>query len=225
MKKRLILLAGLGVGYILGSRTGRQSYEKLKAQLQELWTDPKVQETVDKANQSIREKAPAVADAVQSATDKVTAAAQELDGDEDADTSETSGSASVSTSGSTSASTPGSGSSATSAGAAASSSVPGSTSGASTSATTGPGASATSGSGAPAQKPVAAKTTDSKSAAAKAADAKPAGSTPKPADAKPAGSTPKPAPKPTPAPKKAQDVITDPSRSIEDEGPTTSATN
>lgn len=56
MKKRLILLAGLGVGYILGSRTGRQSYEKLKAQLQELWTDPKVQETVDKANQSIREK-------------------------------------------------------------------------------------------------------------------------------------------------------------------------
>lgn len=89
MKKRLILLAGLGVGFILGSRTGRQSYERLKAQAQELWTDPRVQGTVEKANQSIREKSPAVADAVQTAADKVNAAAatntpvSEFDGDED----------------------------------------------------------------------------------------------------------------------------------------------
>ncbi|WP_231443442.1 YtxH domain-containing protein [Brevibacterium zhoupengii] len=75
MKKRLILLAGLGVGYVLGSRTGRQSYEKLKAQAQDLWTDPRVQDTVEKANQSIREKSPAVADAVQTAADKVNSAA------------------------------------------------------------------------------------------------------------------------------------------------------
>lgn len=75
MKKRLILLAGLGVGFVLGSRTGRQSYEKLKAQAQDLWTDPRVQDTVDKANQSIREKSPVVADAVQTAADKVNAAA------------------------------------------------------------------------------------------------------------------------------------------------------
>lgn len=74
MKKRLILLAGLGVGYVLGSRTGRQSYEKLKAQAQDLWTDPRVQDTVEKANQSIRDKSPAVADAVQTAADKVNAA-------------------------------------------------------------------------------------------------------------------------------------------------------
>ncbi|QUL79155.1 YtxH domain-containing protein [Brevibacterium sp. SMBL_HHYL_HB1] len=96
MKKRLILLAGLGVGYILGSRTGRQSYERLKAQAQDLWTDPRVQDTVEKANQSLRERSPAVADAmqtaagaVQSAADKVNAAAEadapasESDGDED----------------------------------------------------------------------------------------------------------------------------------------------
>ena len=89
MKKRLILLAGLGVGFILGSRTGRQSYERLKAQAQELWTDPRVQDTVEKANQSIREKSPAVADAVQTAADKVNTAAatntpvSEFDGDED----------------------------------------------------------------------------------------------------------------------------------------------
>jgi hypothetical protein len=94
MKKRLILLAGLGVGYILGSRTGRQSYERLKAQAQDLWTDPRVQDTVEKANQSLRERSPAVADAmqtaagaVQSAADKVNAAADAdapvSDGDED----------------------------------------------------------------------------------------------------------------------------------------------
>ena len=75
MKKRLILLAGLGVGYVLGSRTGRQSYEKLKAQAQDLWTDPRVQDTVEKAHQSIREKSPAVADAVQTAADKGNSAA------------------------------------------------------------------------------------------------------------------------------------------------------
>lgn len=75
MKKRLILLAGLGVGYVLGSRTGRQSYEKLKAQAQDLWTDPRVQDTVEKANQSIRDRSPAVADAVQTAADKVNSAA------------------------------------------------------------------------------------------------------------------------------------------------------
>ena len=36
MKKRLILLAGLGAGFILGSRAWRESYEKLKAQVERL---------------------------------------------------------------------------------------------------------------------------------------------------------------------------------------------
>ncbi|SDS00821.1 hypothetical protein SAMN04489752_0783 [Brevibacterium siliguriense] len=101
MKKRLILLTGLGVGFILGSRTGRQSYERLKAQAQDLWTDPRVQDTVEKANQSIREKSPAVADAVQTAADKVNAAAatsspvSEFDGDEDSAGAKASGGAAV----------------------------------------------------------------------------------------------------------------------------------
>lgn len=97
MKKRLILLAGLGVGFILGSRTGRQSYERLKAQAQDLWTDPRVQDTVEKANQSIREKSPAVADAVQTAADKVNAASgssssvSESEGDADSSAATKSG--------------------------------------------------------------------------------------------------------------------------------------
>lgn len=177
MKKRLILLAGLGVGYVLGSRTGRQSYEKLKAQLQELWTDPKVQETVEKANQSIREKAPAVADAVQTATDKVTAAAQELDGDED--THGTPGTGSRSTGSTTGPTTGATGAGSTGPGSTRSTSGPGSTA-----STTGPGSTGASRPGTP---------------------------------------SPTPGPKPTPTPKRADDVVTDPSRSIEDEGPAASA--
>lgn len=191
MKKRLILLAGLGVGYILGSRTGRQSYEKLKAQLQELWTDPKVQETVEMANQSIREKAPAVADAVQTATDKVTAAAQELDGDEDANGTPGTGSRSTGSGPASTGSATGSGSTGSATGSGPNRSAAGSTGAAASRSTTGPGSTAGSG---------------------PATGASRAG-TP----------TPTPGPKPTPTPKRAEDVITDPSRSIEDEGPAASA--
>lgn len=204
MKKRLILLAGLGVGYVLGSRTGRQSYEKLKAQLQELWTDPKVQETVEKANQSIREKAPAVADAVQTATDKVTAAAQELDGDED--THGTPGTGSRSTGSTTgpgsTGSTSGPGSAGSTTGPGSTRSTSGPTTGATGAGTTGPGSTrSTSGPGS------TSSTTGPGSTGA----------------SRPGTPSPTPGPKPTPTPKRADDVVTDPSRSIEDEGPAASA--
>lgn len=205
MKKRLILLAGLGVGYILGSRTGRQSYEKLKAQLQELWTDPKVQETVEKANQSIREKAPAVADAVQTATDKVTAAAQELDGDEDANATQGTGPRSTG-----SATGSGSTGSATSAG--PNRSAAGSTGAAPSRSTTGPGStSSTTGPG------------STGSTTGPGSTGSTAGSGPATGASRAGTPTPTPGPKPTPTPKRAEDVITDPSRSIEDEGPAASA--
>ncbi|MEW1987548.1 hypothetical protein AB0365_01435 [Brevibacterium casei] len=205
MKKRLILLAGLGVGYILGSRTGRQSYEKLKAQLQELWTDPKVQETVEKANQSIREKAPAVADAVQTATDKVTAAAQELDGDEDANATQGTGPRSTG-----SATGSGSTGSATSAG--PNRSAAGSTGAAASRSTTGPGStSSTTGPG------------STSSTTRPGSTGSTAGSGPATGASRAGTPTPTPGPKPTPTPKRAEDVLTDPSRSIEDEGPAASA--
>ena len=64
VKKRVVLLAGLGIGFILGSRAGRQSYEKLKAQATQLWNDPKVQDGVKTAGETIKEKAPVVAEKV-----------------------------------------------------------------------------------------------------------------------------------------------------------------
>ncbi|GAA4283496.1 hypothetical protein GCM10022261_10270 [Brevibacterium daeguense] len=67
MKKRLILLAGIGAGFVLGSRAGRQSYEKLKSQVEEWWSDPRVQDSIHKATDTVKEQAPAVAGKVQSA--------------------------------------------------------------------------------------------------------------------------------------------------------------
>ena len=64
MKKRLVLLAGIGIGFVLGSRAGRQSYENLKRQATNLWNDPKVQDGIETAREQIEEKAPAVAQAV-----------------------------------------------------------------------------------------------------------------------------------------------------------------
>lgn len=76
VKKRLILLAGLGIGFVLGSYSGRSSYEKLRAQVDQLWSDPRVQQQFEKAGETIREKAPQVAEAVKEKTPEVAAGVQ-----------------------------------------------------------------------------------------------------------------------------------------------------
>ncbi|HLR43754.1 MAG TPA: hypothetical protein VK065_01050 [Brevibacterium sp.] len=76
MKKRLILLAGLGVGFVLGSYSGRSSYEKLRAQVDQLWSDPRVQEQFQKAGDTVREKGPEVAQAVRDRAPEVAAGVQ-----------------------------------------------------------------------------------------------------------------------------------------------------
>ncbi|WP_349829163.1 hypothetical protein [Brevibacterium litoralis] len=83
MKKRLVLLAGLGAGFILGSRAGRQSYERLKTQVENLWSDPKVQDGVHRATDAVKDRVgPDVVDrvqsTVQSTADQVRTRAQDL---------------------------------------------------------------------------------------------------------------------------------------------------
>ncbi|WP_049822084.1 hypothetical protein [Arthrobacter sp. H41] len=60
MKNKLVFTAGMAAGYVLGSRAGRGSYEKIKTKATELWNDPKVQEKVSSTTESVRTKAPAV---------------------------------------------------------------------------------------------------------------------------------------------------------------------
>lgn len=69
MVKKFVFLAGVGVGYLVGSKGGREK-------LMELWKDPKVQETVSQGTEWAKEKAPGlqekVSEVASTAKDKVT---------------------------------------------------------------------------------------------------------------------------------------------------------
>ncbi|NJC22568.1 ElaB/YqjD/DUF883 family membrane-anchored ribosome-binding protein [Arthrobacter pigmenti] len=60
MKNKLVFAAGMAAGYVLGARAGRASYEQIKVKAQELWNNPKVQETVTEATEAVKAKAPEV---------------------------------------------------------------------------------------------------------------------------------------------------------------------
>ena len=57
MMKKLTLLAGFGAGYVLGTRAGREQYEKIADTAQSLWKDPRVQEKADQAQDFAKQKA------------------------------------------------------------------------------------------------------------------------------------------------------------------------
>jgi hypothetical protein len=75
MKGKITLLAGGAIGYVLGTRAGRQRYEQIKSQAQSLWNNPKVQEKATQAQDFAKDKAPEVkdkaAEAASAAKDKI----------------------------------------------------------------------------------------------------------------------------------------------------------
>ncbi|MFZ2963381.1 MAG: YtxH domain-containing protein [Rhodoglobus sp.] len=62
MKGKILLVVGLGVGYVLGTRAGREKYDQMKATALKFWNDPRVQQRVDEAQDFVKEKAPNVAE-------------------------------------------------------------------------------------------------------------------------------------------------------------------
>lgn len=60
MKAKLLFGTGLAAGYVLGSRSGRAAYEKLKARAAGLWESKPVQDKVAAAAEAVKEKAPEV---------------------------------------------------------------------------------------------------------------------------------------------------------------------
>jgi hypothetical protein len=75
MKKLTLLIAG-GIGYVLGTRAGRERYEQIKRTATRVKDDPRVQEKAAQAADLAKEKAPIVKDkvtaAASTAADKVT---------------------------------------------------------------------------------------------------------------------------------------------------------
>lgn len=57
MKTKLATGLGLAAGYILGTRAGRDRYEKIKHKTTDLWNDPRVQDKVHTAEDAVKDKA------------------------------------------------------------------------------------------------------------------------------------------------------------------------
>jgi hypothetical protein len=64
MAGKIGFLLGLGAGYVLGARSGRQRYDQMVAKAREVWRDPRVQEKADQAQDMVKEKAGQASDAI-----------------------------------------------------------------------------------------------------------------------------------------------------------------
>ncbi len=68
MRKLTMLISG-AVGYVLGTRAGRERYEQMKGMATRVKEDPRVQEKAQQATDLAKEKAPVVKDKVSGAAD------------------------------------------------------------------------------------------------------------------------------------------------------------
>jgi hypothetical protein len=76
MRGKILFVAGLGLGYVLGTRAGREKYEQLREAALKVWNDPRVQKQVDAVEDFVKDKAPEVADFVSDNAKKVVAQVQ-----------------------------------------------------------------------------------------------------------------------------------------------------
>lgn len=74
---RLMFIAGAAIGYVLGARDGRGRYEQIKSQADSLWHDPRVQEKVNTATSTVKEKAPEVQAKLQGQAEQAKGAAKQ----------------------------------------------------------------------------------------------------------------------------------------------------
>jgi hypothetical protein len=75
--KKLMLLAALAVGYVLGARAGRERYDQIMGLVASIKNDPRVQEKAHQAVGLAKDQAPVVADKV---TQAASAAASKVTG-------------------------------------------------------------------------------------------------------------------------------------------------
>jgi tripartite-type tricarboxylate transporter receptor subunit TctC len=88
MRTKLAFIIGAAVGYVLGTRAGREQFEKIRSAARQMWEDPRVQSTVEdveqRASDLMKEKGPElkekITEAVKSAADTVRSKAEEAMG-------------------------------------------------------------------------------------------------------------------------------------------------
>ena len=61
--KTLIFVLGVGVGYVFGTRQGRDGYDRLAKRATNLWNDPRVRGKVKDAQQAVQDSVPQAGDA------------------------------------------------------------------------------------------------------------------------------------------------------------------
>jgi septal ring-binding cell division protein DamX len=71
VRGKILLVLGLGIGYVLGTRDGRARYNQMKNAALKVWNDPRVQEQVSAATEFVKENAPEVASAVSENVKKI----------------------------------------------------------------------------------------------------------------------------------------------------------
>jgi hypothetical protein len=76
--KKLLLLAALAVGYVLGAKAGRERYEQIMGTFNKVKDDPRVQEKAHQAADFAAEKAPVVKDKVTEAAGAAAAKAKDV---------------------------------------------------------------------------------------------------------------------------------------------------
>jgi hypothetical protein len=76
VKGKILFVAGLGLGYVLGTRAGREKYEELRTAALKVWNDPRVQKAADSVEDFVKDKAPDVAEFVSDNAKKVVAQVQ-----------------------------------------------------------------------------------------------------------------------------------------------------
>ena len=62
MKRKLPLLVGLAIGYVIGARAGREKYDRLKAAAEHYWQDPRVVKVRSDAESYARTQGPIILD-------------------------------------------------------------------------------------------------------------------------------------------------------------------
>jgi hypothetical protein len=68
MNRRLLMLAaGVGIGYVLGTRAGRERYDEMKAKATALWEDPRVAKARRDVEAYARQQAPIIRERAEAA--------------------------------------------------------------------------------------------------------------------------------------------------------------